>query len=308
MTQRQPSSASGTPLCGSFEAHDPKRYYYSTVPITQPPPVAYMKHGKHLQERPRAEAKRVQTSFSSATSATSDLSYKKHSTPSPEENWASPTLEQTLVDGEQRPSAQVGSAGSRKAGHGQRESQMAERTSPAVTYIQERRRISEEIEEEDSDHAVWILFWLSVLDPIHSLASCLFTLVVTFGLLLAFPIRLVHKKSSFGDQIIRAIAPLYKNHLEMLYAPSVDYAFEWDFRPGMLIAIHLVSPLISMGVAVAAWISAAFWVFAFIMGNPDGTERRDDGRDAVLAVRNWWESVFLKALRPRAKPSMRSIV
>lgn len=171
MTQRQPSSASGTPLCGSFEAHDPKRYYYSTVPITQPPPVAYMKHGKHLQERPRAEAKRVQTSFSSATSATSDLSYKKHSTPSPEENWASPTLEQTLVDGEQRPSAQVGSAGSRKAGHGQRESQMAERTSPAVTYIQERRRISEEIEEEDSDHAVWILVSNACYAYMHRVAN-----------------------------------------------------------------------------------------------------------------------------------------
>jgi len=44
------------------------------------------------------------------------------------------------------------------------------------------------------------------------------------------------------------------------------------------------------------------------MGNPDGTERRDDGADAVLAVRNWWERCLLNALRPRVKPSMRSIV
>ena len=80
----------------------------------------------------------------------------------------------------------------------------------------------------------------------------------------------------------------------------------------MLIAIHVASPLVSIGVAVAAWVSAAFWVFAVIMGNPDGTERRDDGRDAVLAVRNWWEGFFLMALLPRMrssmKTSMRSIV
>lgn len=76
----------------------------------------------------------------------------------------------------------------------------------------------------------------------------------------------------------------------------------------MLIAIHLASPLISIGVAVAAWISAAFWVFAVIMGNPDGTERRDDGRDAVLVVRNWWESFLLMALLPRMESFMRSSV
>lgn len=101
---------------------------------------------------------------------------------------------------------------------------------------------------------------------------------------------------------------MFKHHLEMMYASSVEYAFEWDLRPGILVLIQLISPLISIGVAVAAWISAAFWVFTFIMGNPDGTERRDDGRDTVLAVRNWWERCLLTSLRPRSKQSMRSLV
>lgn len=151
-------------------------------------------------------------------------------------------------------------------------------------------------------------FWLSLLDPIHSLASCLFTFFVTLALILASPIRLLRKQGSLGDQIIRTLAPIFKNHLEMMYASSVDYAFEWDFRATMLICIQLISPLISIGVAMAAWISAAFWVFACIMGNPDGTERRDDGRDAVLAVRNWWEKCLLTSLRPKSTQSMRSIV
>lgn len=102
---------------------------------------------------------------------------------------------------------------------------------------------------------------------------------------------------------------MFKHHLEMMYAPSVEHAFEWDFRAGMLICIQLTSPFISIGVAVAAWVSAAFWVFSSIMGNPDGTERRDDGRDAVLAVRNWWEKCLLTSLRPEStQQSMRSIV
>lgn len=34
-----------------------------------------------------------------------------------------------------------------------------------------------------------------------------------------------------------------------------------------------------------------------ILGNPDGTERRDDGRAAVLGVRNWWRIWLRKADR-----------
>lgn len=101
---------------------------------------------------------------------------------------------------------------------------------------------------------------------------------------------------------------MFKNHMELMYAESVDHAYEWDFRPGMLIFMHVASPLISMGVAVASWVTAAFWVFTSIMGNPDGTERRDDGADAVLAVRNWWEHCLLKATKPRARLSIRSVV
>ncbi|PGH15711.1 hypothetical protein AJ80_05419 [Polytolypa hystricis UAMH7299] len=55
-----------------------------------------------------------------------------------------------------------------------------------------------------------------------------------------------------------------------------------------LILIHLLSPLLVFPLLFAAWIAAFFWIFTMIMGNPDGTERKDDGRAAVLGVRNWW--------------------
>jgi len=80
-----------------------------------------------------------------------------------------------------------------------------------------------------------------------------------------------------------------------MYAESVQGAEALEFKAERLIAIQVVSPFISVGVAIAEWIAASFWLFAIIMGNPDGTERRDDGRVTVLAVRDWW-GCLLKAL------------
>ena len=31
-----------------------------------------------------------------------------------------------------------------------------------------------------------------------------------------------------------------------------------------------------------------------ILGNPDGTERKDDGRAAVLGVNRWWQTWLRK--------------
>jgi hypothetical protein len=80
-----------------------------------------------------------------------------------------------------------------------------------------------------------------------------------------------------------------------MYAESAHDAHELEFKAGRLIAVQLAAPVVSMGVAMAEWIAAPFWIFAIIMGNPDGTERRDDGRATVLAIRNWWEQCLLKA-------------
>ena len=80
-----------------------------------------------------------------------------------------------------------------------------------------------------------------------------------------------------------------------MHAESTQDADELEFRAWRLIAVQILSPVVSVGVAIAGWIAAPFWIFAIIMGNPDGMERRDDGRATVLAVRNWWERCLLKA-------------
>lgn len=82
-----------------------------------------------------------------------------------------------------------------------------------------------------------------------------------------------------------------------MYAPSISHAHTFDFSPVRLILVQVVSPLLSIGVSISAWIAAVFWLFTLTMGNPDGTERRDDGRATVLMIRNWWEKFFLTAIR-----------
>lgn len=60
------------------------------------------------------------------------------------------------------------------------------------------------------------------------------------------------------------------------------------YSVGGLLMVLLLSSLLSIAFLLLAWTAAFFWVFAMILGNPDGTERKDDGRAAVLGVCRWW--------------------
>jgi hypothetical protein len=50
------------------------------------------------------------------------------------------------------------------------------------------------------------------------------------------------------------------------------------YSVGGLLMVLLLSSLLSIAFLLLAWTAAFFWVFAMILGNPDGTERKDDGR------------------------------
>ena len=167
-------------------------------------------------------------------------------------------------------------------------------------YVEDQRRTAYEA-GEDSDHAMWILLWLCFLDPIMSLFSAAVTVITVLLLTISYPvIHLCHlDTSSFGTLLIRTLAPLFRYHLRLFYAPSVDDMHTFDFSSTRLVLVHLISPLLSIGVCVAAWIAGAFWLFTWTMGNPDGTEIVDDGHAAVLAVRDWWERFHLYAIRYR---------
>ncbi|KIW58157.1 hypothetical protein PV05_02704 [Exophiala xenobiotica] len=172
-------------------------------------------------------------------------------------------------------------------------SELVEDNSTVFRYIQPEA--SEEAKE--NDHAFWILIWLSFLDPLHCIFSALYSIFALFTIILLLPLRLCRRECSPTITLVRMVGPLFRNHLQMIFAKSLDHAHTFEFSPACLVLIHLVSPIISLGNAIAAWIVAVFWLFAIIMGNPDGTEKRDDGRATVLMLRDWWEKCLLSAVR-----------
>lgn len=142
-----------------------------------------------------------------------------------------------------------------------------------------------------------IQVWLSLLDPLYCLLAALYTLFILVPLLLLTPLHLCRSTCDLPNSIIRFISPALRYHLKMLRVESGKELVDLKYKPFSLIMVYLAAPFLSAGVAVAAWISASFWIFAITMGNPDGTERRDDGRATVLGVRNWWERCLLSAVR-----------
>lgn len=63
-----------------------------------------------------------------------------------------------------------------------------------------------------------------------------------------------------------------------------------------LILMNILSPLYALFIMFAAWIGGVFWFYTAILGNPDGKEDRDDGREAVLSVRAMWERYLVWGL------------
>lgn len=68
-------------------------------------------------------------------------------------------------------------------------------------------------------------------------------------------------------------------------------------NPILLTLINILSPLYAAGIAVTAWVAAGFWFTALILGDPDGRDKKDDGRTVVLGVRRLWERWLIRGLR-----------
>lgn len=77
--------------------------------------------------------------------------------------------------------------------------------------------------------------------------------------------------------------------------PSALAETNRHYTIGMSILVLTLSPFFSIAILLFAWTAASFWVFTMVMGNPDGTERKDDGRAAVLGVCKWWQTWLCKA-------------
>ena len=107
------------------------------------------------------------------------------------------------------------------------------------------------------------------------------------------PLRLCTSRSSFRSQITTFLGPTLNLQLRLIYSNNPTTGFS----SSMLVVVHLFSPVVAFGVALAAWTSAAFWIFTSILGDPGGNDGHNDGKESILGVRNWWERWLSRSLR-----------
>jgi len=145
--------------------------------------------------------------------------------------------------------------------------------------------------------AMKILFFLSGPVIALSFLNLFWTLISLIITILSQPVRLCARRITFGQQLASLLGPALNLQLKSIYTPLPPHANEDGvFHPGMLVFVHLVSPVLSIGVAIAAWVVAAYWLMAGIVGDPAGMDKRDDGRETVLGLRGWWENLMLKGI------------
>lgn len=156
---------------------------------------------------------------------------------------------------------------------------------------------------------------MSLPIPIFSFIATIYTVFGLLFTLLVSPLRLCScipylRKTSFRTQLCDLLVPQLHIHERLIGSPRQLFAEDGDglsvadleegYSIGGLIMVLLLSSFMSFGLLLLAWVAAFFWVFAMILGNPDGTERRDDGRAAVLGVCRWWQIWLEKARSPSA--------
>ncbi|GES56929.1 hypothetical protein ATETN484_0001013700 [Aspergillus terreus] len=175
----------------------------------------------------------------------------------------------------------------------------------------------EEAFGDDSQDALLMLFRLSVPVPLYSFCTSLYTVFGLLFVLLSSPLRLCScipylRKTSFRAQLCDLLVPQLHYHerlvrLRRSYRSSSTQSIyngqdadgesdpTRDYSMFGLIAVLLCSSILSLAFFLLVWTAAFFWIFAMMLGNPDGTERRDDGRAAVLGVCKWWHMWLGKA-------------
>ncbi|KAF9698120.1 hypothetical protein EKO04_003367 [Ascochyta lentis] len=161
---------------------------------------------------------------------------------------------------------------------------------PAVVYDK-----SEYHEKGPEDKAWQLLFYLSAPCALLSIAITFWTLIAILISLALYPLRLCTSRPSLSTQLTTFLAPALNLQLHLVYSFDASESYSVP----MLVVIHLFSPIVAFGVAVAAWTAAAFWFFSSILGDPGGHDggRHNDGKDCILGVRNYWERWLSRGFR-----------
>lgn len=149
-----------------------------------------------------------------------------------------------------------------------------------------------------SANAVKILLFMSGPVVGLSVLNAFWTFISLLITLCSQPVRVCAKRPSFGLQLAGLIGPALNLQLGCIYTPLPPYANEdSSYHVFTLTMVHLMSPFISVGMMVVAWVVAVYWASSAVVGDPSGLDKRDDGKETALGLRGWWEALLLKGVK-----------
>ena len=293
-----PSPMTTSPPLSDRSSHTAPSTSHHHSPLPHLPPAAFHKPNRHPARRnppvlyvpsPRQHGSVSSDGTTASSNSTSKINHPQTTTspyymsPHAEQGYGSPITSGLMNKLTQANTPQSMSDGERRT---------RDDNSAVFRYIQEQEQ-----QEQEDEHAIAVVAFLSTLDPLYSAFSAIYSTLIGIIFLLASPLCLCDKSFSAGRSVVRLLAPVLRKHLKLIHATSINELHNLDFSPTKLILVHAISPVLSIGVAISAWIAACFWLFALMMGNPDGTERSDDGRVTVLNLRDWWEKFLLSSAK-----------
>ncbi|KAH7392578.1 hypothetical protein BKA66DRAFT_16786 [Pyrenochaeta sp. MPI-SDFR-AT-0127] len=151
-----------------------------------------------------------------------------------------------------------------------------------------------EYHEKGPEEKAWqLLFYLSGPCALLSLVITFWTVVALLISLALAPLRFCTTRPAISAQLTTLLAPALNLQLHLVYSHNSATGYSSP----MLVVIHIFSPIVAFGVAIAAWTAAAFWIFTSILGDPGGNDGHNDGKESILGVRNWWERWLSRGLR-----------
>lgn len=156
-----------------------------------------------------------------------------------------------------------------------------------------------DIQAQQAQHALRILLFLSGPCIALSFVNLIWTFLALLVAMLCMPLRLCTILSPFRNQVCHFLAPTLGLQLHCIYSPALPRPSNENdsYSASGLVLVHVAAPLLSIGVAVAAWVVAVYWGLASIVGDPAGSDGRDDGKEAVLGLRGWWERLLHNGAR-----------
>ncbi|KAF1828697.1 hypothetical protein BDW02DRAFT_209984 [Decorospora gaudefroyi] len=148
--------------------------------------------------------------------------------------------------------------------------------------------------EKGPEEKAWhLLLWLCGPCAFLSGAIAIWTACALLVTLVLAPLRFCTTRPSMSEQITTFLAPALNWQLHLVYSHDSTSGYSAP----MLVVVHLFSPVVAFGVAIAAWTAAGFWFFSSILGDPGGHDGHNDGRESIVGVRNWWERWLSRGLR-----------